>query len=147
MTGTCTDTTRGLARLKSLGFTAIWVTPPVKNQVFQGASAGYHGYWGLDFTHVDPHLGTDADFAAFVNCAHGLGLKVYMDVVVNHTGDTISVSTNGFVPPSQVPYRTATAGSSTPRATSRRPSRASTPRTCRTPLHLPPLRHTKKPSG
>ena len=50
LTGNCTDTKSGLARLKSLGFTAIWVTPPVKNQVYTGSSAGYHGYWGLDFT-------------------------------------------------------------------------------------------------
>ena len=48
-------------------------------------SAGYHGYWGLDFTTVDLHLGTEADFTALVDCAHRLGLKVYLDVVVNHT--------------------------------------------------------------
>ena len=105
LTGDCTDTQHGLARIKSLGFTAIWITPPVKNQVYQGTTAGYHGYWGLDFTRVDPHLGTDADFAAFVSCAHSLSLKVYLDVVVNHTGDTISVSTAGFVPSDQIPYR------------------------------------------
>jgi glycosidase len=67
------------------------VTPPVRNAVVQSGSAGYHGYWGLDFTTVDPHLGTDADFGAFVTCAHSLGLKVYMDVVVNHTADVILV--------------------------------------------------------
>ena len=55
----------------------------------QGDSAAYHGYWGLDFTRVDPHLGTNDDFAAFVDCAHRLGLKVYLDVVVNHTADVI----------------------------------------------------------
>ena len=54
-----------------------------------GLSAAYHGYWVLDFTTVDPHLGTEADFAAFVDCAHRLGLKVYLDVVVNHTADVI----------------------------------------------------------
>ena len=56
----------GLARIKDLGFNAIWVTPPFVNQVSQGDSAGYHGYWGLDFTRVDPHLGTNQDFADFV---------------------------------------------------------------------------------
>jgi glycosidase len=105
LTGTCTDTKTGLARLKSLGFTAIWVTPPVRNQIVSGGSAGYHGYWGLDFTRVDPHLGSDADFAAFVDCAHSLGMKVYMDVVVNHTGDVVIVPSGGFVSPSEVPYR------------------------------------------
>ena len=64
--------------------------PSVGQKTVQGDSAAYHGYWGLDFTDVDPHLGTDADFAAFVDCAHRLGLKVYLDVVVNHTADVIT---------------------------------------------------------
>jgi glycosidase len=89
LTGNCTSTTTGLARIKDLGFTAIWVTPPVGQKTVQGDSAAYHGYWATDLTSVDPHLGTDADFAAFVDCAHSLGLKVIMDVVVNHTGDVI----------------------------------------------------------
>ena len=91
LTGGCTDPVHGLARIKNLGFNAIWVTPAVVNQVSQGDSGGYHGYWGLDFTKVDPHLGTDADFAAFTACAHSLGLKVILDVVVNHTGDVIQL--------------------------------------------------------
>jgi glycosidase len=97
--------TGGLQRIKDLGFTAIWITPVVKNQVYQGTTAGYHGYWGLDFTHVDPHLGTDDDLKTFVDRAHALGLKVYLDIVVNHTGDTISVGTTSFIPPSEQPYR------------------------------------------
>ena len=84
--------TQNLQRIKDLGFNAIWVTPPVANQVSAGDSAGYHGYWGLDFTKVDPHLGTDQDFADFVTAAHRLGLKVIMDVVVNHTGDVIQLA-------------------------------------------------------
>ena len=113
LTGNCTDTKTGLARIKSLGFTAVWIAPVVKNQVYQGTTAGYHGYWGLDFTTVDPHLGTDQDFASFVNCAHSLGLKVYLDIVVNHTGDTISLSTTSFVPPEQVPSDAHTPASAT----------------------------------
>jgi glycosidase len=105
LTGDCTDPKTGLARLRSLGFTAIWVTPPVRNQVTTGSSAGYHGYWGLDFTTVDPHLGTEQDFAAFVACAHSLGMKVYLDVVVNHTGDIVILPGGGFVSPSEIPYR------------------------------------------
>ena len=61
----------------------------MKQKPVIAGSAGYHGYWGLDFTTVDPHLGTEADFAALVDCAHRLGLKVYLDVVVNHTADVI----------------------------------------------------------
>jgi alpha-amylase len=92
LTGTCTDPVHGLARIKALGFNAIWVTPPFVNQISQGSSAGYHGYWGLDFTRVDPHLGTNQDFADFVSCAHSLGMKVILDVVPNHTGDIIQPS-------------------------------------------------------
>ena len=89
LTGSCTDTRTGLARIKGLGFTALWVTPVVVQQYVQADSAAYHGYWGLDFTRVDPHLGSNADFAAFVECAHSLRMKVYLDVVVNHTADVI----------------------------------------------------------
>ncbi len=89
LTGDCTDPVHGLARIKSLGFDALWVTPPFGQNTIQGDSAAYHGYWPIDFTSVDPHFGTDADFGAFVSCAHSLGLKVYLDVVVNHTGDIV----------------------------------------------------------
>ncbi|MGZ4334014.1 MAG: alpha-amylase family glycosyl hydrolase [Gaiellaceae bacterium] len=102
LTGTCTDPHAGLARIKSLGFNAIWVTPPFGQNTVQGDSAGYHGYWIDDFTHVDPHLGTDADFGAFVDCAHSLGLKVFLDVVVNHTGDVIQLAGTGY---NAKPYR------------------------------------------
>jgi glycosidase len=104
LTGTCMDTAHGLARIKSLGFNAIWVTPAVVNQVSQGDSAGYHGYWGLDFTRVDPHLGTNQDFSAFTACAHSLGMKVILDVVPNHTGDVIQL-TNGSAGYSDAAYR------------------------------------------
>src|SRR6478735_8066218 len=57
VTGNRSVTVHGLARIKSLGFNAIWVTPAVVNQVSQGESACYRGYWGVDFTRVDPHLG------------------------------------------------------------------------------------------
>ncbi len=66
LTGGCTTGT-GLARIKALGFTAVWVTPPFGQKAVQGSSAAYHGYWIRDFTSVDPHLGTEQDFAAFVD--------------------------------------------------------------------------------
>ena len=106
LTGSCTDTRTGLARIRSLGFTAIWLAPVVAQQWVQGDSAAYHGYWGLDFTTVDPHLGTEADFRALVDCAHGLGLKVYLDVVVNHTADVILLAGGStYRSPEEAPYR------------------------------------------
>lgn len=82
--------------IKSLGFTSIWITPPVKQKYVQGSSAGYHGYWGLDFTTIDPHLGSEADFKEMVATAHQNGLKVIIDVVANHTADVIYL--DGGVP-------------------------------------------------
>ena len=81
--------TKHLEYVKSMGFTSIWITPPVKQKYVQGSSAGYHGYWGLDFTTVDPHLGSEADLKEMINRAHELGLKVVIDVVANHTADVI----------------------------------------------------------
>jgi alpha-amylase len=83
--------TAHLDYLKNLGITAVWATPPFRNKPMQAGTAGYHGYWILDFLHVDPHLGTDAEFHEFVTQAHQRGLKVYLDIVVNHTADVIQL--------------------------------------------------------
>jgi glycosidase len=106
LTGDCTDAKKGLARVKDLGFTALWVTPPFGQQTVQGDSASYHGYWIKDFLNVDPHLGTDQDFANFVACAHRLDLKVYLDVVVNHTADVVQLQGGtSYLDPQTTPYR------------------------------------------
>ena len=85
--------TAKLDYIQGLGASAIWVAPIFKNKPVQGPkgaeTAGYHGYWITDFLHVDPHFGSDADFAALVKAAHARGMKVYMDIVVNHTADVI----------------------------------------------------------
>ena len=99
--------TRRLGYIQDLGATAIWVGPVFKNKPVQGApgqeSAGYHGYWITDFTQVDPHLGTNADFAAFVAAAHARGMKVYMDIIANHTADVIQY--RQCAPSAPCPYR------------------------------------------
>lgn len=85
--------TSKLEYIQGLGASAIWVGPIFRNKPVQGAkgeeSAGYHGYWITDFTTVDPHFGTDADFKALVDAAHARGMKVYMDIIANHTADVI----------------------------------------------------------
>jgi len=79
--------------IQSLGASAIWLAPVFTNKPVQGEpgreSAGYHGYWITDFTRVDPHFGTDADLRRLVDAAHGRGIKVYLDIVTNHTADVI----------------------------------------------------------
>jgi glycosidase len=80
--------------IQGMGVTAIWLGPIFKNKPVQGGpgneSAGYHGYWVTDFTSVDPHLGTNTDMKAFVDAAHARGIKVYMDIIANHTADVIA---------------------------------------------------------
>ncbi|MFD9357522.1 pullulanase-type alpha-1,6-glucosidase [Streptomyces sp. NPDC060031] len=79
--------------IKGLGTTAIWMAPIFKNQPVQGkgndVSAGYHGYWITDFTQVDPHFGTNADLERLIDKAHGKGMKVFFDVIANHTADVV----------------------------------------------------------
>jgi glycosidase len=85
--------TAKLDYIQGMGVTAIWFAPIFKNKPVQGKpgeeSAGYHGYWVTDFTSVDPHFGTNAEFKAFVDAAHARGMKVYMDIITNHTADVI----------------------------------------------------------
>jgi glycosidase len=85
--------TRRLDYIQGLGATAIWLAPIYRNKPVQGPpgqeSAGYHGYWITDFTDVDPHFGSRADLRALVDAAHGRGMKVYLDIVTNHTADVI----------------------------------------------------------
>jgi glycosidase len=100
--GDLTGLSGNLQRIRDLGFTALWITPVLRQDPVENGSAAYHGYWGLDFTTVDPHLGTDRDFADLVAKAHGLGLKVYLDVVVNHTADIIQLTGTSYT---DIPYR------------------------------------------
>ena len=79
--------------IQGMGATAIWFAPIFKNKPVQGEegqeSSGYHGYWVTDFTSIDPHFGTNDEFKAFVDAAHARGMKVYMDIITNHTADVI----------------------------------------------------------
>ncbi|HEU4728019.1 MAG TPA: alpha-amylase family glycosyl hydrolase [Kofleriaceae bacterium] len=68
--------------IKDLGFTAIWVTPPVVNR----SGLDYHGYHAYDWTQVDPRLESPgATYQDFIDAAHAKGLKVVQDVVINHS--------------------------------------------------------------
>ncbi len=109
--------TDSLPYLEELGVGAIWITPPFTNRVVQGdatiagSSAGYHGYWQIDWSAIDRHLGSDADMSAFIDAAHDAGILVYFDIVLNHTGDVIVLNDpNGqpadpiYVSKQQSPY-------------------------------------------
>jgi glycosidase len=101
-----------LPYLEELGISAVWVGPIYANKTVQpdstnlyGMSSGYHGYWILDFLRVDPHLGTNAEFAQLVDEAHARGIKVFMDIVTNHTADVIQLEGNaGYRNKRDFPY-------------------------------------------
>lgn len=83
--------TAHLDEIASLGVTALWVNPLVKNVdgFVTGAGFpdwGYHGYWGDDFQRLDPRFGTEEQLRALVDACHARGIKVLLDVVYNHAG-------------------------------------------------------------
>ena len=85
--------TKKLDYLKDLGVNTIWITPIVENITDDQHDAktdmktyGYHGYWASDFTELNKHLGTKEEFAALIEAAHSRGMKLMVDVVLNHAG-------------------------------------------------------------
>ncbi|WP_346010070.1 alpha-amylase family glycosyl hydrolase [Arthrobacter sp. Alg241-R88] len=98
--------------IQGLGTTSIWLTPSFKNKAVQpeDKSAGYHGYWITDFTQIDPHLGTNAELKALIDEAHSRGMKVYFDIITNHTADVIGYEDAPrmrYASKDEVPYETA----------------------------------------
>ena len=97
-----------------MGTTAIWLTPSFKNKPVQGKpgqeSAGYHGYWITDFTQIDPHLGTNEEMKALIDAAHEKGMKVFFDIITNHTADVIDYEEKQYTYRSKktFPYKDAT---------------------------------------
>ena len=88
--------------LVEMGFTAIWITPSVKQaegRFYYGdyEASGFHGYWGYDFDQIDPHLHSSGknsdgwdDYKAMVAACHEKGIRVMQDVVINHGNQSIS---------------------------------------------------------
>ncbi len=78
--------------LEDLGINTIWITPIVENIHWNvragsgGYQYGYHGYWAQDFTKIDAHLGDLDTFKELLEKAHDRGIKIMVDVVLNHAG-------------------------------------------------------------
>ena len=78
--------------LKDLGITTLWITPIVQNidtnmmADKNDKQFAYHGYWASDFTNIDPHLGTEEDLKELIDVLHENGIKLMVDVVINHSG-------------------------------------------------------------
>lgn len=86
--------TQKLDYLKALGVNTVWITPIVENTEtivncdgYEGqTNAGYHGYWASDFTTLNKHLGTEEEFSQLITELHKRGMKLMVDVVLNHAG-------------------------------------------------------------
>ncbi|MFM1541989.1 alpha-amylase family glycosyl hydrolase [Helcococcus ovis] len=78
--------------LRELGITTLWITPVVKNietnmrKDINDKQYGYHGYWAEDFTKIDPHLGNEEKLMELVDVLADNGIKLMVDVVLNHAG-------------------------------------------------------------
>ncbi len=75
----------------NLGVSALWTTPWFEQihggtDEGTGKTYGFHGYWISDWTSMDPNFGTKEDLARLVETAHAHGIRVVMDVIINHTG-------------------------------------------------------------
>jgi glycosidase len=75
--------------IRGLGATGVWVSPPVLNRWWDARAhhGGYHGYWAKDFSRVDPHFGTLADYRQVSRQLHARGMLLVQDIVLNHTAD------------------------------------------------------------
>ncbi|THD67484.1 alpha-amlyase [Robertkochia marina] len=76
---------------EDLGINAIWFTPVVEQihgitDEGTGPTYAYHGYWAKDWTTLDPNFGTEEDLEKLIALAHSKGIRVLLDVVINHTG-------------------------------------------------------------
>jgi glycosidase len=82
-----------LGYLRRLGVTAIWVSPVLKQVAFHDT---YHGYGIQNFLDVDPHFGTREDLRSLVEAAHAQGIRVILDVILNHAGDVFGYDADRY---------------------------------------------------
>ena len=96
--GTLAGVRSKLGYLARLGVTALWISPVLRQAApSPGAlSSNYHGYATLDFLTVDPRFGTAAELRSLVADAHAAGLRVILDVVLNHAGDVFAYDSSMF---------------------------------------------------
>ena len=78
--------------IQALGATAIWITPIPDNVGW----SSYHGYGAHDFSKVAPHWGTESDLTNMVAAAHARGIRIILDIVVNHAGNRIDSADEGW---------------------------------------------------
>ncbi|MFC0272256.1 pullulanase [Metabacillus herbersteinensis] len=94
--------TQKIDYLDKLGINTIWINPIVDNIKYDVRNEnpdtpyyGYHGYWANNFGELNPHFGSMADFHELIDKAHDRGIKIMVDVVLNHTGYGLKASDTG----------------------------------------------------
>ncbi len=96
LTKSCGGTLRGIKNnlqyIKDLGCTSLWLSP-----VFENNDQSYHGYAIQDYTTIDKRFGTKEDLADLADTAHSLDMRVFLDIVLHHSGDNWSY-------PNDLPY-------------------------------------------
>jgi glycosidase len=80
--------------LQALGVTTIWLSPVIKNIETDADVDAYHGYWAQDLTKTNPHFGDLAALRSMIASAHDRGMKVVLDIVVNHMGQVFFYDMN-----------------------------------------------------
>ncbi len=90
--------------LQTLGVTALWISPAVRNLETDAGFDAYHGYWQQDFDHVNPHFGDMTKLRQMVREAHKRGFKVILDIVANHVAQLFYYDINGNGQPDQEIY-------------------------------------------
>jgi alpha-amylase len=90
--------------LKTLGVTALWISPVVRNLETDANFDGYHGYWQQDFEHVNPHFGDLAKLRELTTKAHAQGFKVILDIVTNHVAQLYYYDINNNGTPDETVY-------------------------------------------
>jgi glycosidase len=83
--GTLQGITKHLDYIKDLGCTAIWLSP-----VFENNADSYHGYAIQDYTEIDKRFGSRQDLANLVDAAHALDMRIFLDIVLHHSGNNWS---------------------------------------------------------
>ncbi len=89
--GTLAGVTSKVGYLRRLGVSTLWISPVLKQAVPPaGDQSNYHGYATQDFLTVEPGFGSNDDLRALVVAAHSAGLRVILDIVLNHSGDVFA---------------------------------------------------------
>jgi glycosidase len=91
--GNLNGITSKLGYLKRMGVTVVWLSPVLKQVAFQNT---YHGYGIQDYLQVNPRFGTAGDLRKLVDTAHANGIRVILDIILNHTGNVFTYNPDRY---------------------------------------------------